>query len=343
MRIITTKETSMPEIALRASLVRRPRRLRRTGNLRRLVRETRLYPAGFVAPLFVRAGRGVREPITSLPGQVRFSPDELDREADRLVELGIGAILLFGVTDKKDPNASQAYADDGIVQESLRTLRRQHPALVIMTDVCLCGYTDHGHCGVVRGGQVDNDATLDLLARTATSHAAAGADIVAPSAMMDGQVGVIREALDAAGCADIAVMAYAAKHASAFYGPFREAAGSAPQFGDRRSYQMDPANVREALREIALDVEQGADIIMVKPALAYLDVIRAARETVSLPVAAYWVSGEYAMLKAAAERGWLDERRAVLEVLTAIRRAGADFILTYAAADAARWLTEDEA
>ncbi len=331
----------MPEIALRANLVRRPRRLRRTGNLRRLVRETRLHPAGFVAPLFVRAGRAVREPIASLPGQMRFSPDELSREVDRLVELGVGAILLFGVTDKKDPDASQAYTDDGVVQESLRSLRRQHPSLVIMTDVCLCGYTDHGHCGVVRGGQVDNDATLDLLARIAVSHAAAGADIVAPSAMMDGQVGAIREALDAAGCADAAVMAYAAKHASAFYGPFREAAGSAPQFGDRRSYQMDPANLREALREIALDVEQGADIVMVKPALAYLDVIRAAREAVTLPVAAYWVSGEYAMLKAAAERGWLDERQAVLEVLTAIRRAGADLILTYAAADAARWLVED--
>jgi len=333
----------MPEIALRANLLRRPRRLRRTGNLRRLVRETRLHPASFVAPLFVRAGRAVREPIPSLPGQMRFSPDELNREVDRLLELGIGAVLLFGVTDKKDPNASEAYADDGIVQESLRLLRRQHPALVIMTDVCLCGYTDHGHCGVVSGGQVDNDATLELLARTAVSHAAAGADIVAPSAMMDGQVGAIREALDAADDTGVAVMAYAAKHASAFYGPFRDAAGSAPQFGDRRSYQMDPANIREALREIALDVEQGADIVMVKPALAYLDVIRAARETVELPIAAYWVSGEYAMLKAAAERGWLDERRAVLEVLTAIRRAGADLILTYAAADAARWLAEEDA
>ena len=333
----------MPEIALRANLLRRPRRLRRTGNLRRLVRETRLHPASFVAPLFVRAGRAVREPIPSLAGQMRFSPEELNREVDRLLQVGIGAVLLFGVTDKKDPQASEAYADDGIVQESLRLLRRQHPALVIMTDVCLCGYTDHGHCGVVSGGQVDNDATLELLARTAVSHAAAGADIVAPSAMMDGQVGAIREALDAAGDTDAAVMAYAAKHASAFYGPFRDAAGSAPQFGDRRSYQMDPANVREALREIALDAEQGADIIMVKPALVYLDVIRAARETVELPLAAYWVSGEYAMLKAAAERGWLDERRAVLEVLTAIRRAGADLILTYAAADAARWLAEEDA
>ncbi len=333
----------MPETALRANLVRRPRRLRRTATLRRLIRETRLHPAAFVAPLFVRAGRAVREPIASLPGQMRFSPDELNREVDRLVNLGIGAVLLFGVPEKKDADATEAYAEDGIVQQALRLLRRQHPTLAIMTDVCLCGYTDHGHCGVVRGGEIDNDATLDLLARTAVSHGASGADIVAPSAMMDGQVGAIREALDATGHVDVAVMAYAAKHASAFYGPFRDAAGSAPQFGDRRGYQMDPANGREALREIALDVEQGADIVMVKPALAYLDVIRAARETVALPLAAYWVSGEYAMLKAAAQNGWLDERRAVMEVLTAIRRAGADLILTYAAADAARWLAEDDA
>jgi porphobilinogen synthase len=274
---------------------------------------------------------------------MRFSPDELSREVDRLVELGVEAILLFGLPDTKDADASEAYAERGIVQEAIRHVRRLHPSLVIMTDVCLCGYTDHGHCGVIRGGQVDNDATLDLLARTAVSHAGSGADIVAPSAMMDGQVGAIRAALDGAGFTDTAIMAYAAKHASAFYGPFREAAGSAPQFGDRRSYQMDPANVREAMREITLDVEQGADIVMVKPALAYLDVIRAAREAVTLPVAAYWVSGEYAMLKAAAERGWLDEQRAVLEVLTAIKRAGADLILTYAAADAARWLRDADA
>ncbi|MDR7483858.1 MAG: porphobilinogen synthase [Armatimonadota bacterium] len=332
----------MPEIALRGKLVRRPRRLRRTEALRTLVRETRLHPSGFVAPLFVRAGRGVREPIQSLPGQVRVSPDELNREVEQLLALGVGAVLLFGIPDHKDPEAAGAYAEDGVVQQAVRELRRRHPSLVIMTDVCLCGYTDHGHCGVVVGGEVDNDATLELLARTAVSHAAAGADFVAPSAMMDGQVGAIREALDAAGWTDVAVMAYAAKHASAFYGPFREAAASAPQFGDRRSYQMDPANVREALREIALDVEEGADVVMVKPALAYLDVIRAAREATMLPLAAYWVSGEYAMLKAAAAQGWLDERRATLEVLTAIRRAGADIIITYAASDAARWLGEEE-
>ncbi|MDR7523099.1 MAG: porphobilinogen synthase [Armatimonadota bacterium] len=332
----------MPEIALRGKLVRRPRRLRRTEALRTLVRETRLDPSGFVAPLFVRAGRGRREPIQSLPGQVRVSPDELNREVEQLLALGVGAVLLFGIPDHKDPEASGAYADDGVVQQAVRELRRRHPSLVIMTDVCLCGYTDHGHCGVVVGGEVDNDATLELLARTAVSHAAAGADFVAPSAMMDGQVGAIREALDAAGWTEVAVMAYAAKHASAFYGPFREAAASAPQFGDRRSYQMDPANLREALREIALDVEEGADVVMVKPALAYLDVIRAAREATMLPLAAYWVSGEYAMLKAAAAQGWLDERRATLEVLTAIRRAGADIIITYAASDAARWLGEEE-
>ncbi|MGQ0571454.1 MAG: porphobilinogen synthase [Armatimonadota bacterium] len=332
----------MPEIALRGSLVRRPRRLRRTGALRRLVQETRLHPSCFIAPLFVRGGRGTREPIQSLPGQMRFSPDELNRQVDVLLDLGIGAVLLFGIPDTKDPDASGAYAETGIVQEAVRGLRRLHPSLVIVTDVCLCGYTDHGHCGVATGGEIDNDATLPVLARTAVSHAAAGADVVAPSAMMDGQVGAIRDALDAAGHANVAVMAYAAKHASAFYGPFREAAGSAPQFGNRRSYQMDPANLREALREIALDVAEGADIIMVKPALAYLDVIRAAREATALPIAAYWVSGEYAMLKAAAQHGWLDERAAVLEVLTAIRRAGADIIITYAAADAARWLARED-
>jgi porphobilinogen synthase len=331
----------MREIALRGSLTARPRRLRRTDAIRDLVRETRLHPSSFVAPLFVRAGRGIREPLASLPGQMRLSPDEAGREADRLVDLGVRAILLFGIPETKDAVGTEAYAERGIVQETVRALRRLHPALVVMTDVCLCGYTDHGHCGLVRGGEIDNDATLARLAQTAVSHAAAGADFVAPSAMMDGQVGAIREALDAAGHPEVAVMAYAAKHASAFYGPFRDAAGSAPQFGDRRSYQMDPANAREALREIALDIEQGADVVMVKPALAYLDVIRAARQTTDVPIAAYWVSGEYAMLKAAAQRGWLDEPRAVIEVLTAIRRAGADITITYAAADAARWLTDD--
>lgn len=332
----------MARVALRASLLRRPRRLRRTPALRTLVRETRLDPGGLVAPLFVRAGRGVREPIPTLPGQMRFSPDELAREVERLQALGIQAVLLFGIPETKDPEASEAFADTGIVQDAVRLLRRMHPSMVLMTDVCLCAYTDHGHCGVVIDGRIDNDATLERLARTAVSHAAAGADIVAPSAMMDGQVAAIREALDAAGQAEVAVMGYSAKFASVFYGPFRDASGSAPQFGDRRGYQMDPPNLREALREIALDVEEGADVVMVKPALAYLDVIRAAREAVALPLAAYWVSGEYAMLKAAVAQGWLDERRAVLEVLTAIKRAGADLIITYAAADAARWIAEGE-
>jgi len=332
----------MARTALRVDLTHRPRRLRRSAALRTLVRETRLDPASLIAPLFVRAGRGVREPIPSLPGQMWYSPDELDREVDRLRGLRIAAILLFGVPGTKSPDAREAYAETGIVQDAIRQLRRRHPSVVIITDVCLCAYTDHGHCGVVSDGRVDNDASLDLLARTAVSHAAAGADVVAPSAMMDGQVAALREALDAAGFADTAIMGYSAKYASGFYGPFRDASGSAPQFGDRRSYQMDPPNVREALREIALDAHEGADIVMVKPALAYLDVIRAARDAVDLPLAAYWVSGEYAMLKAAVEKGWLDERRATLEVLAGIRRAGADLIITYAAADAARWLTQGE-
>jgi len=332
----------MARTALRTDLLHRPRRLRKSAALRALVREARLDPACFIAPLFVRSGRGIREPIPSLPGQMRFSPDELDREVDRLRTLGITAILLFGIPDTKSLDAREAYAETGTVQEAVRLLRRRHPSVVIMTDVCLCAYTDHGHCGIVNDGQVDNDASLDLLARTAVSHAASGVDLVAPSAMMDGQVGAIREALDAANFTETAIMGYSAKYASGFYGPFRDASGSAPQFGDRRSYQMDPPNVREALREIALDVDEGADIVMVKPALTYLDVIRAAREAVDLPLATYWVSGEYAMLKAAVEKGWLDERRAVLEVLTAIRRAGADLIITYAAADAARWLAEED-
>ena len=333
----------MARTALLASLIQRPRRMRRTGALRTLVREARVDPSRFVAPLFVRTGRGVREPIASLPGQMRFSPDELVREAGRLRDLGIPAVLLFGVPDRKDPEAREAYAEDGIVQSAIRLLKRSAPSLAVMTDVCLCAYTDHGHCGVVRGDEIDNDATLELLARTAVSHASAGADVVAPSAMMDGQVGAIRAALDDAGLPDAAIMAYAAKYASGFYGPFRDASGSTPQFGDRRSYQMDPPNVREALREIALDVEQGADIVMVKPALTYLDVIRAARETTTLPLAAYWVSGEYAMVKAAVAQGWLDERRAVMEILSAIRRAGADIVITYAAADVAQWLREERA
>ena len=331
----------MARTALLASLTQRPRRLRRTGALRTLAREARVDPSRFVAPLFVRTGQRVREPIPSLPGQMRFSPDELIREAGRLQTLGVPAVLLFGIPETKDPEAREAYAEDGIVQTAIRQLKRSHPTLAVMTDVCLCAYTDHGHCGVVRGHEIDNDATLDLLTRTAVSHAAAGADVVAPSAMMDGQVGAIRSGLDDAGLADVAIMAYAAKYASGFYGPFRDASGSTPQFGDRRSYQMDPPNVREALREIALDAEQGADIVMVKPALTYLDVIRAAREVTMLPLAAYWVSGEYAMVKAAVAQGWLEERRAVMEILSAIRRAGADIVITYAAADVAQWLREE--
>ncbi|MDR7483315.1 MAG: porphobilinogen synthase [Armatimonadota bacterium] len=331
----------MARTAVQTNLTQRPRRLRRTAGLRALTRQTRWDAGGLVAPLFVRPGANIREPIASLPGQYRLSPDALDREVDRLVALGLGAVLLFGVPGAKDAAAREAYADDGIVQTALRRLRARHPGLVLITDVCLCAYTDHGHCGVVRDGAVDNDDTLDLLARTATSHAAAGADVVAPSAMMDGQVGAIRAALDDAGFPDVAIMGYSAKYASVFYGPFRDAQGSAPQFGDRRGYQMDPPNAREALREIALDLAEGADIVMVKPALCYLDVIRAAREAVTAPLAAYWVSGEYAMVKAAAAAGWLDERHAVLEVLTAIRRAGADIIITYAAADALRWLREE--
>ncbi len=319
----------------------RPRRMRRSGALRALAAETRLHPEQFVAPFFVRGGRGIREPIGSLPGQARLSPDTLVDEACRMLELGVRSVLLFGLPESKDALGSGAFVEDGVVQEAVRLLRRHCPSLVVMTDVCLCAYTDHGHCGVIEEGQVDNDSTLQLLARTAVSHAAAGADVVAPSAMMDGQVGAIRQGLDSAGHTDTAIMAYAAKYASAFYGPFRDAADSAPGFGDRRGYQMDPANVREALREIHLDVEEGADIVMVKPALAYLDVIRAARQEVRLPLAAYFVSGEYAMIKAAAERGWLEERRALLEALTAVRRAGADIVITYAAGEAARWLREE--
>ncbi|MDQ7848898.1 MAG: porphobilinogen synthase [Armatimonadota bacterium] len=326
----------MQQLTAPHELVRRPRRLRRTATLRTLTRETRLTPERFIYPLFVRAGRGVREPIGPMPGQFRLSVDLLAGEAAELRRLGIRAVLLFGIPERKDALGSGAYDPDGIVPQAIRALRDADPELVVAADVCLCEYTTHGHCGVIRDGQVDNDATLELLAQTATALAAAGADVVAPSAMMDGQVGAIRRALDAAGQQQVAVMAYSAKYASVFYGPFREAAGSAPQFGDRRGYQMDPPNVREALREITLDVEEGADLVMVKPALAYLDVIRAAREIVPVPLAAYNVSGEYAMVKAAAERGWLDGPAAALEILTAIARAGADVIITYFAKEAAR-------
>jgi porphobilinogen synthase len=306
------------------------------------VRETRLSPEDFVYPLFVVHGSGVRNAIPSMPGQSQLSVDQLPVEARELRDLGIPAVLLFGIPASKDEQASEAYAPDGIVQQAVRALKQADPALLVITDVCLCEYTSHGHCGIVKNGDVDNDATLPLLAKTALSHAQAGAGMVAPSAMMDGQVAAIRLALDEGGFAQTPIMAYAAKYASAFYGPFREAAESAPQFGDRCGYQMDPANVREALREIESDVSEGADIVMVKPALAYLDVLARARRRFDLPLAAYNVSGEYAMIKAASANGWLDEKRVVLEVLTAIKRAGADIIITYHAKDAARWLREPQ-
>jgi len=321
----------------------RLRRLRKSPGSRALVRETRLSPDRFVAPLFVRHGKGLREEISSLPGVARLSPDLALREAGDLAELGIPAVILFGIPERKDETGSEAWDDGAAVQETVRLLKKELPGLVVMTDVCLDEYTSHGHCGVIRDGRVDNDATLPLLARVAVSHARAGVDVVAPSDMMDGRVAAIRTGLDGAGFAETAILAYAAKAASAFYGPFREAADSAPKFGDRRDYQMDGANRREAMREIALDLDEGADGIMVKPALAYLDWIRDARERFDVPIAAYNVSGEYAMVKAAAGRGWIDEKRIVLEILTGIVRAGADFVLTYHAADAARWLREGAA
>ena len=318
----------------------RLRRLRGSDAIRRLVRETRLSAEDFVYPLFVVHGSGVRNAIPSMPGQCQLSVDQLPAEARELRALGVPAVLLFGIPASKDEQASEAYAPDGIVQQAVRALKQADPDLLVITDVCLCEYTSHGHCGIVKDGDVDNDATLPLLARTALSHAQAGAGMVAPSAMMDGQVAAIRQALDENGFGQTPIMAYAAKYASAFYGPFREAAESTPQFGDRCGYQMDPANVREALREIEADIAEGADIVMVKPALAYLDVLARARQRFDLPLAAYNVSGEYAMIKAAAANGWLDEKRVVLEVLTTIKRAGADIVITYHAKDAARWLKE---
>jgi porphobilinogen synthase len=320
----------------------RPRRLRRTPALRALVRETRLDPAMFVAPLFVRPGSGVREPIASMPGQARLSPDLAAEDAARLAELGVGGVILFGLPEAKDAFGSGASADDGIVQEALRRIRALELPLVTIADTCLCEYTDHGHCGpLAPDGSVDNDAAIVRLADIAVTQARAGADIVAPSAMIDGQVGAIRAALDAEGFNQTAIMAYASKHASAFYGPFREAADSAPAFGDRRGYQMDPANGREALREMDLDVAEGADILLVKPALPGLDLVAAARARFDLPIAAYQVSGEFAMIVAASERGWLDGRRAMTEAVTAIVRAGAGIVITYAAADIATWLREE--
>jgi len=322
-----------------AGLLARPRRLRRLANLRRLVRETRLAVDNLIYPLFVVHDRP-KEEIASMPGIYRWPVELLAAEAEAVATLGIPAVILFGLPAYKDAQGSEAYAADGVVQRAVRAIKAAAPELVVMTDVCLCEYTDHGHCGIVRGGEVLNDETLDVLGRIAVSHAAAGADVVAPSAMMDGQVGAIRAALDEAGFPQVAILAYAAKYASAFYGPFRDAADSAPAFGDRRTYQMDPPNAREALREVALDIQEGADMVMVKPALAYLDVIRQVRDAFDHPLAGYNVSGEYSMVKAAAQRGWIDERRVALEMLTAIRRAGADMILTYFAKDAARWLRE---
>jgi porphobilinogen synthase len=314
------------------------RRLRRTAALRDLIRETELSPRHLSQPLFVVSGEGVREPVESMPGVERFSINELVAEASELLAVGIQSVILFGIPAAKDESGTGAYDDEGVVQLAVRALKDAHPELTVITDVCLCEYTSHGHCGFVRDGEVDNDITLELLAKTAISHAEAGADVVAPSDMMDGRVAMIRHQLDEEGHPDTAIIAYSAKYASAFYGPFREAAESTPEFGDRRGYQMDPANVREALREVRLDVEEGADMVMVKPALPYLDVIRAVRDQFDLPIAAYQVSGEYSMLKAAGANGWIDERAAAIESLTAIRRAGADVIFTYFAKEAATWL-----
>ncbi|HVC33076.1 MAG TPA: porphobilinogen synthase [Chloroflexota bacterium] len=320
--------------------IQRPRRLRDRAPLRRMVRETTLAVDDFIYPLFACPGQGVREEIPSMPGVFHLSVDQIAEEAAAAAADGIPAVLIFGLPSQKDEVGSEAYADDGIVQQASRAIKAAAPELLVVTDLCLCEYTSHGHCGVIHHGTVDNDATLPLLARTAVSQAAAGADLIAPSDMMDGRVGAIRQALDAHGYVETPIMAYSAKYASAFYGPFREAADSAPQFGDRRGYQMDPANAREALHEIALDIAEGADIVMVKPALLYLDVIRQARDHFSQPIAAYNVSGEYSMIKAAARNGWLNERQAALEALTAIKRAGADIIISYFARDAARWLRE---
>jgi porphobilinogen synthase len=318
--------------------VHRPRRLRSSEKMRQLVRETRLDPANFVLPLFVCPGEGIRRPIGSMPPQAQMSVDVTVEECREIQALGIGGVMLFGLPESKDEMASGAYDDDGIVQRALRAIKREVPDLLLITDVCNCEYTSHGHCGLVVDGDVANDPTLEWLAKSAVSHAKAGADIVAPSDMMDGRVGAIRTALDRQGFSNTPILSYAAKFASVFYGPFREAAESTPQFGDRRSYQMDPANAREAMREIALDIEEGADMIMVKPAMPYLDVIREARDRFDVPISAYQVSGEYSMIMAAAANGWIDHDRAMMESLTSIRRAGADFIMTYFAKPAAKLL-----
>lgn len=321
----------------------RLRRLRQTETLRRMVRETRLTPDNLVMPLFVRPGKRVRNPIPSMPGNFQFSVDTLVEECKQIADAGVPAVILFGIPKLKDAKGSQAYSKEAIVCRAVEAIKKTRPSLCVITDVCMCEYTDHGHCGVVRRNRrgtldVDNDATLELLAKEALAHARAGADMVAPSDMMDGRVGAIRRTLDSAGFSDLPILAYSAKYASAFYGPFRDAAESPPKFGDRSTYQMEVPNVREAMREIALDIEEGADIVMVKPALPYLDIIRAASDRYDVPIAAYSVSGEFAMLKAAAERGWIEEKRAALETLTSIRRAGASLILTYWAKEAAGWL-----
>ncbi|MCI0483921.1 MAG: porphobilinogen synthase [candidate division NC10 bacterium] len=322
--------------------VRRPRRLRRSEMIRRMVRETTVQADDLIMPLFVVHGRSIRREIPPMPGNYQLSVDQLTREVKEIAALRIPAVLLFGIPERKDAHGSQAYAKDGIIQQAVRAIKDSVSDLVVITDTCLCEYTSHGHCGVVEKGVVQNDPTLELLAKAALAQAEAGADIVAPSDMMDGRVGAIREALDSSGFDEVAIMAYAAKYASGFYGPFRVAAESTPQFGDRQSYQMDPANAAEALREVAMDLEEGADIIMVKPALAYLDILWRVRTEFDVPVAAYNVSGEFAMVKAAARLGWLEEERVMWEILTAIKRAGADLILTYFAKDAARLLRQHE-
>jgi porphobilinogen synthase len=320
------------------SLVHRPRRLRRTEALRSLVRETKLSRDDFVLPLFVCAGSGVRREVSSMPGVFNLSVDETAKDVASAFDAGVRSVIIFGLPERKNELASGAYAEDGIVQQAIRAIRQSVPDMVVMADTCLCEYTSHGHCGVVRGGEVLNDESLELLAKTAVSQAEAGADVIAPSAMMDGQVRAIREALDSSGFQHIPIMAYAVKFASAFYGPFREAADSAPAFGDRRAYQMDSPNAREAMREAQLDYEEGADILMVKPATVYLDILRMVRERFDVPLAAYHVSGEYALIKAAAQKGWIDEQRVMMETLTSIKRAGADIILTYYAREAIKAL-----
>ena len=320
--------------------VYRPRRLRSNENIRRMVRETKLSPDDFIYPLFVTHGKGVKKEISSMPGNFQQSIDNIVKDCEEVTGLGIPAVLLFGIPENKDEVGSEAYSDEGIVQHAIKAIKNKLPELIVITDVCLCEYTSHGHCGVIKNGVVQNDATLELLAREALSHAKAGADMVAPSDMMDGRVGAIRDTLDGHGFHDTPIMSYAAKYASSFYGPFREAAESTPQFGDRRSYQMDAPNSREALREVALDIDEGADIVMVKPALAYLDIIYQVRQQYNLPVAAYNVSGEFSMIKAAAKMGWIDGERAMMESLIAMKRAGADMILTYFAKEAAALLNK---